>query len=92
MKYSGTRNSLNWSYSISAPIFISDPLFLRQDIFPEPDPEAKAIAIEILQGAERQHEIIRKGGQRVLMWPLRSPNVNLDEPEEESGEEDTDIK
>ena len=82
----------NTSYNLYAPIFISDPLFLRQDIFPEPDPEAKAITTEVLQGAERQREIIKGSKQRVLMWPLRSPNVNLDEPEEENGEEETDIE
>ena len=82
----------NTPYDSSAPIFISDPLFLRQDIFPEPDPVAKAVTTEILQGAERQRELIKESRQRIRMWPLRSPNVNLDEPEEENGEEDTDIE
>ena len=26
------------------------------------------------------------------MWPLRNPKINLDEPEEENGKEDTDIE
>ena len=82
----------NTSYNASAPVLISDPLFLKQDIFPEPDPETKAIATEVLQGAERQREISRESKQRVQMSPLRSPNVNCDESEEENGEEDTDIK
>ena len=76
----------------SNPAFISDPLFLRQNIFPELNPEAKAIATEVLQGAEQQREIIKSIRQRVQIWPLRNPNVNLDEPEEENDEEDTDIK
>ena len=82
----------NTFYNTSAPAFISDPVFLGQDILPEPDPEAKAIATEILQGAERQREIIKKSRQRIQISPLRHPNVNLDEPEEENGEEDTDIE
>ena len=82
----------NTSYKISAPIFISDPLFLRQDIFPELNPEAKAIATEVLQGAEQQRELIKKSRQRIRMWPLRNPNANLDEPEEENGEEETDME
>ena len=79
-------------YNASAPIFISDPLFLKQDIFPELNPEAKAIVTEVLQGAERQREIIKKSRQRIRMWPLRNPNASLDEPEEENGEEETDIE
>ena len=82
----------NTSHNASAPVLISDPLFLKQDIFPEPDPETKAIATEILQGAEQQREIIKKSRQRIRMWPLRSSNAHLDEPEEEGGEEDTDIE
>ena len=70
----------------------SAPLFLRQDIFPELNPEAKAIATEVLQGAERQREIIKRSRQRVLMSPFHNPQVNLDEPEEENSEEDTDIE
>ena len=41
----------NTPHNASAPVLISDPLFLRQDIFPELNPEAKAIATEILQGS-----------------------------------------
>ena len=81
-----------FNYNTSDPEFISDPLFLRQGIFPEPDPEAKAIATEVLQGAERQREIIKKSRQRIRMSPLRGFNVNLDEPEEENSEEETDIE
>ena len=81
-----------FNYNSSDPVLISDPLFLKQDICPEPDPKTKAIATEILQGAERQREIIRGSKRRVLMSPLRSPNVNLDEPEEENSKEDTDIE
>ena len=86
------KTSYNTSYNASAPVLISDPLFLGQDIFPKPDPVAEAIATEIQQGVERQREMIKRSRQRVLMSSLRSPNVNLDEPEEENGEEDTDIK
>ena len=86
------NTAYNTAYDTSVPIFISDPLFLRQDIFSESDPETKAIATEILQGAERQREIIKRSRQRIRMWSLRSPNVNLDEREEEDSEEDTDIE
>ena len=81
-----------FNYNTSDPAFISDPLFLRQGIFPEPDPEAKAIATEVLQGAGRQREIIKRSRQRIRMSPLRGFNVNLDEPEEENSEEETDIE
>ena len=67
---------------------VTDPLFPGQDVLPNLNPEAKAIATEILQGVERQSEIIKIAKQQRLMLLHLSDDKMFEELGEEDTEED----
>ena len=68
------------------PTPVTDPLFPGQDALPEFDSVAKAIATEIQQGVDRQHEIIEEAKQRSLMFSRLSDDERFEEQEEEDVE------
>ena len=79
--------------NILHPMPVADPLFPVQDglSLSELYSMAKAIAMEIQQGDDRQREIIEKAKQsRNLMLSRFRYGISFEEPEEESIEEDSD--